>query len=195
MTTWKEAFAAVPGSTSCVYELDGDLRISSVDTGWVEFAVANHAPELVPPPGPLGQSALSCIADSTSAFLYGRLFQRVSQTGRAITFPFRCDSPTLRRFLECRIEPRHPSGLRVVTTLMRTETREPVALLERRPQHGAGHLRMCGWCKAVDIEGRWCEVEEALVVTRLFEQDLLPDITHGICVSCSERMHQLLDAR
>lgn len=185
----------MPPSTGCVYELDEALRIISVDAGWAEFAVANQAPELVPPPGPLGQSALSCVADSASKLIYDRLFQRVSQTGRAIVFPFRCDSPMLRRFLEFRIEPRHPSGLRIETTLLRMEARAPVALLEQRPRHGGDLLRMCGWCKTVDVKGRWREVEDALVATRFFEQDLVPEVTHGICPSCTERMRQLLDAR
>ncbi|MDA1184883.1 MAG: hypothetical protein O2930_09595 [Acidobacteria bacterium] len=119
----------------------------------------------------------------------------MSQTGRAIVFPFRCDSPTLRRFLDFKIEPRYPSGLRVETTLARTEARASVALLEQRPRHGGDLLRMCGWCKSVDVEGRWCEVEDALAAMRLFERDLLPDVTHGICPPCSDRMHQLLDAQ
>ena len=63
--------------TTCAYELGVDLRIIHVDARWSEFAKANHAPELVPPPGPQGQSALSCVADSTSALLYEQLFQRV----------------------------------------------------------------------------------------------------------------------
>lgn len=184
----------MPPSTSCVYELDADLRITSVDAGWAEFAVANHAPELVPPSGPLGQSVLSCITDATSTLLYKRLFQRVLQTGRAVAFPIRCDSPALRRFLELRIESRAPSGLRIETKLVRTEARSPVTLLEQGPRRGGGFLRMCGWCKLVDVEGRWCEVEDAIVAMRLFERDLVPDVTHGICPSCSERMHQLLDA-
>jgi hypothetical protein len=176
-----------------VYELDEDLRIISVDAGWREFALANQAPELVP--GPLGESVLSCVTDSTSAILYDRLFQRVSQTGRAIVFPFRCDSPTLRRFLELRIEPRDPSGVRIETTLIRTEARARVALLEPRPRRDGDLLRMCGWCKTVDVKGRWYELEDAIVEMRLFEQDLSPAVTHGICPPCSERMHQLLDAQ
>jgi hypothetical protein len=182
-------------STSCVYETDADLRIISVDAGWSEFAAANHAPELIPPCGPVGQSVLSCIVDSTSRLLYDQLFQRVLESGRTVVFPFRCDSPALRRFLEFRIELRVPSGLRIETTLLRTEARLPVALLEQRPPRGGDLLRMCGWCKSVHAEGRWCEVEDALEAMRLFERDLLPDVTHGICPSCRERMQELLDAR
>jgi hypothetical protein len=42
------------GLGSCTYELDDNLRIVAVDAAWSGFAIANAAPELAPPPGPLG---------------------------------------------------------------------------------------------------------------------------------------------
>jgi hypothetical protein len=51
---------------ACMYELDGDLRIRSVDLAWCEFAAANGAPDLVPPPGPVGQSVFAYIQDATT---------------------------------------------------------------------------------------------------------------------------------
>ena len=183
----------MPEPATCAYELDVDLRIIGVDSRWSEFAVANDAPELVPPPKPLGQSALSCVADSTSAVLFERLFQRVLQTNRAVALPIRCDAPARRRFLNLIIEPRHPAGLRIETTLTRAEERPAVALLDRRHPRGGDLLRMCGWCKLVDVEGHWCEVEDAVRAMRLFEQDLLPAVTHGICPRCYERVNRELD--
>ncbi|MBC7231693.1 MAG: hypothetical protein H5T68_00415 [Chloroflexi bacterium] len=179
--------------TTCAYELDADLRIIWVDEGWSEFAIANDAPELVPPPGPLGQSVLSYVADPTSTQLYELLFQRVLQTRRSITIPFRCDSPARRRYLNMTIKPRIPNGLRIETMLTRTEERTAVALLDRYAPRGNDLLRMCGWCKSVDVAGRWCEVEEAVVEMRLFERDLLPHVTHGICPRCYERVCRELD--
>jgi hypothetical protein len=179
--------------TTCAYELDADLRISWVDARWSEFAIANHAPELVPPPGPLGQSALSCVADSTSALLYERLFHRVSQTRMTIALPFRCDAPARRRYLNMIIEPRTPAGLRIEITLTRTEERPAMTLLDRDTPRGRDPLRMCGWCKSVDVSGRWCEVEDAVAELRLLERDLLPRVTHGICVRCYERVCRQLD--
>jgi len=179
--------------TTCAYELGVDLRITSVDTGWSEFATANGAPELVPPLGPLGQSALSCVEDSTSALLYERLFQRVLQTQKTIAFPIRCDAPERRRYLNLIIEPRPSAGLRVKTTLSRTEGRPAVALLDRDRARAGDPLRMCGWCKSVDVAGRWCEVEDAVAAMRLFEHDLLPPVTHGMCPRCYERASREID--
>lgn len=173
---------------ACAYELDAGFRLMSVDARWSEFAAANDAPELVSPSEYLGRSVLDCIADSTTALLYEQLFQQVRDTGRSVVLPFRCDSPTRRRFLNMNIERGRDGGLRLETTLTRSEVRPPMALLGRRRDSGGAPLRVCGWCKSVDVEGRWCEVEDAVRVLRLFDQDLLPPVTHGMCPSCHERL-------
>lgn len=173
---------------ACAYELDADLRIVGVDDRWSEFAAANQAPRLVVPPWPLGESALSCVSDATSVLLYQRLFERVLHTARPISFPIRCDAPGRRRYLTLTISPRTPAGLRIETVLTRTEERPAVALLDPERPVGVDALRMCGWCKSVDVAGRWREVEDALVEMRLFERELLPRVTHGICEPCYGRV-------
>lgn len=178
---------------TCGYDLDTDLRIVGVDSRWSKFAAANQAPELVPPPGPLGQSALSCVADHTSALIYAELFERVLRTGQDVVFPIRCDSPTRRRYLRLTISPRSPDGLHIETTLTRAENRPPVALLERDRPRGSDLLRMCGWCKSTEVAGAWLEVEEAVAALRLFEGGPLPRVSHGICPPCLERMCRELD--
>jgi hypothetical protein len=179
--------------STCTYELDADFRIVNVDAGWSQFAVANQAPELAPP-GSLGESALSCVADSGTAHLYEQLFRKVMRTGQPITLPLRCDSPGRRRFLDLRIEPRTPSGLRVQTTLRRSEDRSVVSLLDRREPHAPELLHACSWCKAVEVDGRWLEVEDAIVALGLFSRERVPTITHGICPACYERIRRVLDA-
>lgn len=179
--------------TMCVYEVGPDLRIIRVDDGWTQFAEANRAPELTPPGGPIGQSVLTCVADATSAALYERLFDHVMRTQSAVTFPIRCDAPVRRRFLQVRIEPRRGGGLRVETTLVKTEDRPAVALLDPDVPRDGAPLRMCGWCKSVDIGDRWCEVEEAVAELRLFECESLPPTTHGMCPDCYERVSQEFD--
>jgi hypothetical protein len=137
----------------CTYMLDADLRITAVDEGWCVFALANGTPELVPPKGPIGRSVLDGISDFSTAQLYRELFQHVQTTGRPLAVPFRCDSPTLRRFLELQIERRNEGGLRVRSVLIRTEPRESVRLLEPNRRFGDGLLKMCSWCKTVEVDG------------------------------------------
>jgi hypothetical protein len=122
---------SLSGLGSCSYELDDDLRIIAVDAAWSEFAIANGAPELVPPTGLLGQPVLSYVADLTTTLLYEQLFSKVQRTGDSIAVPFRCDAPSLRRFLELQIERLFPSGLLLHSTVLRVEERSEVPLLDR----------------------------------------------------------------
>lgn len=173
---------------TCTYDVDAADRIVAVDARWSQFAIANDAPELAAPSGHLGLSVLDCIADSTTAMLYERLFRRVRETRSAVAFPFRCDSPTRRRFLNMNIERRFDGGLRLETTVTSIEVRPPMALLGRRRDSNGVPLRVCGWCSFVDVAGRWCEVEDAVRILRLFDHDLLPPVTHVMCPPCHERL-------
>lgn len=178
---------------ACSYKLDAEYRVRAVDPAWSEVARANKAPELVVPPGPLGQPVFDYIQDATTVYLYHRLFERVLRTGRPVMFPFRCDSPEVRRFLWMEIRPGASSGLQLHTRVVRLEPRAPSSLLDRAVYRGGSSLRMCGWCKAVAVGDRWCEVEEAVAALRLFERESLPAVTHGICPSCRGRMEGLLE--
>ena len=180
------------GTADLAYELDAQLCIRAVDPSWSEFAQANGASERVVP-GPLGQPVLDYVWGPTTVYLYRRLFEHVLRTGRPVRFPFRCDSPEVRRFLEMEIRPAPSSGLQLRTRVVRLEPRERSPLLDRAVPRDGGLLRMCSWCKGVEVEGRWCEVEEAVAALRLFERDALPAITHGVCPPCQRGIEALLD--
>jgi hypothetical protein len=177
----------------CRYAIDADDRIVALDEVWFTFAQANGADELARRPGPIGQSLFAFIGDLTTSHLYGTFFDRVRRSGRPLRVPFRCDSPTRRRFLEMEITPAASDGLELRTTVVAVEPRLPVALLQRGRPAGDGILRMCSWCKAVATPERWCEVEEAIVALRLFDDDFLPGISHTICPECEQRVERLRD--
>jgi hypothetical protein len=179
---------------TCTYELDAELRIRAVDEAWSEFARTNDAPELAAP-APLGRPVLDYVQDATTSYLYQRLFDRVLGTARPVTFPFRCDSPEVRRLMEMEIRPCHSAGLELCTRVVRMERRARAPLLDRSVARAGPPLRMCGWCKAVDVGGGWCEVEQAVAALRLFERELLPPITHGICPPCHRRVEGMLERR
>jgi hypothetical protein len=176
---------------ACSYEVDAELTIVAVDAAWSEFARKNEARELLPP-RPLGRPLLSYVADRSTAHLYQQLFERVRLTGDPLRVPFRCDAPGLRRFLELRVAPRAGGGFHLASALLRAERRSPVPLLDRLRPRGEDHLLMCSWCKRVAVAERWAEVEVAVAALRLFEKELMPEITHGICPGCRNDIERLL---
>jgi len=182
---------AIEGSLSCAYELDEQFRIVWVDERWSAFALENGAPELVAP-APIGRSIWSSIADGTTSLLWGQIFQKVRRTGRPLVVPIRCDSPTLRRYLQLLVSVGSPSCLRIESLVVRVEPKPPAVVIERTMVAPA-LLRMCSWCKQLDLQGRWVEVEVLTSEQRLFERDVLPALTHGMCPSCHAHMTSILD--
>jgi hypothetical protein len=64
---------------------------------------------------------------------------------------------------------------------------DPVALLDPAvPRNPDTLLRMCAWCKKLDVEGTWLEIQDAIGRLRLFDHPAVPAITHGICDRCFE---------
>lgn len=176
--------------TLCRYELDASLRLVGVDAAWSAFAAENGAPALQPP-GCLGRSIAESIADTATLHIYRQVFDRVRRTGAPMRFGIRCDGPALRRWLELEIRPRG-AGFEVESVLVRAEAREPQALLAApRPDDGT-MLSMCSWCKRVSVDQRWLEVEAAVRALGLFEREVLPAITHGICDACFGEMDAIL---
>lgn len=181
--------ASVPGG--CAYDLDARLRLVAVDDRWKAFAEANDAPELVPP-GPIGRYLVDAIADEATAHLYEELFHRVAANGRTATVAIRCDSPVVRRYLDLTIR-RREDGFRVETAVTRVETSPGGAILQRAARRSDQLLRMCSWCKRVDVSGIWQELDIAVERLRLFERDAMPQITHAMCAECYARVEATLE--
>ena len=175
------------------YSLDGDDRIVFVNAAWTAFAEANDGSHLLPPQI-LGRSLWEFIADSSTRQIYQITYRRVRAGAGPVTFPFRCDSPGMRRFLEMAITARPQARLDVRVRTLRLEARAPVSLLHPAAPRSSAVLRMCAWCKRIpDERGVWLEVEAALSELRLMAADPLPAISHGMCEECHASMLASVD--
>jgi hypothetical protein len=168
------------------YLIDESNRISYVSPEWLEFAIENGAQQLVLP-GVLGKPLWPFIADLETMQLYQEILKKVRSASVVICFPFRCDAPQLRRFMEMIVRPRDVNSIEFNSRVVREEPREPVPLLAPTMPRSDRLIRMCGWCKRVATP-EWLEIEEAIPRLRLFEQDAMPRITHGICEDCKEQI-------
>jgi hypothetical protein len=116
--------------------------------------------------------------------------ERVRETGRPLGFDYRCDSPDTRRLLRMRMQlDRNSDEVEFRSCVLRIERRELVALLDSERQARSDTvLSVCSWCKSVLVEQAWVEAEQAILQLKLFAAETLPQISHGICPKCSERM-------
>jgi hypothetical protein len=186
---------AVSGDRSTIfYDLDEKNRIAATGGDWNRFALENGAPELAES-SLTGQPIWRYVEGDEVRFLFQVLLDRARQRGNAVGVPFRCDSPSQRRFMTMNVRALPDGLVRVETVLDRVEPRQYIPLLERSPRLLYGMLSMCSWCKRIRLFNRqWVEVEEALQRLNLFTSDDLPALTHGICLECADRTFQVSDS-
>jgi hypothetical protein len=183
------------GEDACiVYRLNRLDEFIYFNEEWVRFAVANDASGLLPE-HVMGRRLWDFITDQTTEQLYREILDQV-HAGRPMRFNFRCDAPEYRRHMEMVITRRDGGEVQFESRTVREEERPHQELLDRRAQRTDDLLRICGWCKRMDVgEGRWGEVEEAVAAFRLFERQALPKLTHGMCEPCFKTMSEKIAER
>ena len=177
------------------YRIDATDMIVRLSENWGDFAAANE--------GAAGcdhcvvvESRLWDFIDSDEVrLLYGILLERIRRDGRPVRLPYRCDAPHERRFLQLEMVP-HPEGeVDFHSSLLRVESRDPVRILAADAPRSNEFVKVCSLCKRfVMPDGAWVEVETALKRLGLFDEPLLPRLTHGLCPECYDAAVAELDA-
>jgi len=171
------------------YRVDGEDRIDQVSSEWLDFARENDAPDL-DSEAVIGQSIFQFVSNEETRHLYGMILDRVRSRGNEVVVPFRCDGPSVRRFMELEVSPGPEGHVRFQGRIVREEKRQPVPLLDSSINRGDDFLKVCSWCKRVQAEGEWLEVELAVERLELFSRQRLPQLTHGICDECGKSLRR-----
>lgn len=181
-------------SDATTYTIDAHDRLIRVNAAWHDFALANDSPGLASD-RVLGRTLWDCITAAEVRLIYRELCQRARHRGTPLTLPFRCDAPDRRRLMRLTIRPLSRSDqrgfLEFRAELDEEQPRHPVDVLYGQRTDG-GLLRMCSWCKRVDL-GQWLELEEAVAGRGIMLSPSLPRITHGMCPDCERSLSAELD--
>ena len=170
---------------NCIsYHIDGQDKVNYISDEWSGFAAGNKATHLTPS-SVLGKPLLSLFADESTRHLYALMIDRSRSDGIAFSFPFRCDAPDVRRFMQMEIFPLADGAVGFRSCLVREERRDDVALLEADVDRSGELVKICSWCKKIEISAsKWVEAEVAMQRLNLFEARKLPALTHGMCPTC-----------
>lgn len=168
------------------YRLNGRDEIEYVNEAWDAFALANGG-ERCASAVVLGRPLWQFVSDPTTQLLYRDILAQ-ARGGRPMRFTLRCDSPSRRRRLAMEAIGGAGGQVEFRVRTLAEEERPPQTLLEPDRAHSDALVRICGWCKRVDVDGEWHEVEGAVAKLGLFEQPRLPRLTHGICKDCRVHM-------
>jgi hypothetical protein len=164
----------------CVID-EGD-RIVSVSHNWLSFAQENQAAESCHPAKVIKEPIWNFIDGLETTHLYEIIIAKVRSKKRTVTLPYRCDAPDRRRYLELRIAPVPQEHIEFASRIIGEEPRDRVKLLQSGDPRSDELIKMCSMCKKVELSGDNCaKVEVAVVTLRLFEENKLPQISHGFC--------------
>ena len=168
------------------YRVDASDTIVAVDEWWLAFAKENNSLDL-DEASVVGKSLWSFIADSPTQKLYKEIHRFVRVTGNPITVPFRCDSPTLRRYMQLTITRHDKQHLDYESVLLRAVPSRRLALLDPIQQRSAAFLTMCSFCKRSLIEpSGWLEIENIAIKLRLYREQTVPEIRYTVCPDCED---------
>ncbi len=177
---WKTA----PDHRSFIWNIDAADRIVHVNDAWLAFARENTAPQLTAA-SVLNQPIWRFIQGQETIYLYKQIFGRVRAGESPVKFPFRCDSPDCRRFMEMKLSLLSGDAIQFISHILREEWRQPVDLLDASRDRSGEFLKICSWCKKIYIPGQgWGEIEAAIEPLDLFGHHSMPRMTHTICDSC-----------
>ena len=175
-----------------IYRVNQSDEIVFVNQAWDRFSSTNGG-EKVTSAEVLNRFLWEFITESTTQELYRQVLRRI-RSGRSLQFNFRCDSPECRRLLEMHVYRAEGDTIEFRTHELSKEFREPPIILDSHAARSQEMLRACGWCKKVFVADAWVEAEEAVKQLRLFEQSLMPNMTHGICPPCYEIISEKIDS-
>lgn len=173
------------------YWVDAQDRLIRIADGWDSTAQTNGASSLTAA-NVLHQSLWSFISDRTTRFIYRLLLDRVRLRRIPIRLTARGDSPTQRCTIAIEMHPEANLHVHFISTVIQTEPRAPVALLDNAVPRSQDLVVICSWCKRLELpNGQWVEIEEALnQVAPLRNGPPLPKLSHGMCVDCLIAMKQ-----
>ena len=127
------------------YDYIIDLKdvVVAVSKNWQSFSDRNMGGSACLPENIIGSSLWNHICDAETKHLYQIILHKVREHGRQAKFPFRCDSPSERRFLNLSVIPIKDGSVHFKSEIVKTESREPVDLLRGDMQRSEDLIRIC----------------------------------------------------
>jgi len=162
--------------------VNAEDRIVRCNPAWDRFARRNGAPELRCAEIH-GLRLLESFSGKVTRRFMQALLDRVRRDGEALTLPYRCDSPRLRRFMRMEILPGPGNDLLLRHWLLRLETLPRSIRITSSPQRDRHtHLR-CSLCGLIKQGENWVE-PLALAAGLPPRQMVSLQVTYGICPTC-----------
>lgn len=167
------------------YWLDRDDRIIQVNANWDNFAETNEGHTVVSSEV-LGRGIWEFVTGDITRMWVESLLQMGRVCGDAITRPYRCDSPDIKRFMNMTLVPEGSGVLRLEHRVIRTEKREKKVYFNAEQTHttdSKGLVERCSVCGCVKQDEQWKEAELFSCLGSEKNEIYLP-VAYTVCGDC-----------
>ncbi len=170
------------------YRVNAADELEWVDRLWIAFAEENGAAELTPS-SVLGHCLWDFLADEETRNCYRDIHKRVRASGKSVVLPFRCDSPSLQRFMRMTIRAAKDGALMYESQLLRVEPQRSLNALDATTPRSHAVLTMCSCCKRALVEpAGWLEMEDVSARLKLAETPKVPELRYTTCPDCAHAL-------
>ena len=174
---------------SLSYTISAADTIVAVSGHWDEFALQNEGENIVASQV-IGKKLEQFIhGDETLMFVRAMIMSaRVLQ--RPVLRPYRCDSPSLKRFMEMTVQPLAQGAVEVSHRALRSEPiTPPVRIVAAPVGAGMAFTKRCSVCNRVKAQNVWSEFDAAVQAQRSLLQDAMPlRVIYGVCPDCQSSL-------
>jgi len=169
------------------YRIDANDVITDVGRAWTMFARRNGGESLIPETV-LGRSLWRFVRGDETVRLYGAICEHVRHGNQPATFPFRCDSPTMNRYMEMTISPAGNGSLLFSSHLTLEERCRQRSAFVCGSRSAQVLLLRCSMCNRIQVRDRWLDPTLAISTGGLFTQSPPFQVAYSICPDCDSRI-------
>lgn len=175
-----------------IFQIDAFDAIIYTSDAWDSFCLANDGPAAASA-SVVGRSMWDFIADSSTRALYRALTDQVRSENITVKFPYRCDSPGLRRYMTMEVRPGRSDVVAFINRIIREEPVSP-ALRFRAVDPDLGlpagpTVIRCSLCTRLASDRQWFEPADLLSRRGVMSGDEPVRVAYGVCETCRMRVH------
>ena len=174
-----------PDSRVC-YQVDVRDTIRSVNAAWNLFAAKNDAAALTAE-RVIGRSLWSYVDGEDVIAIYQSLLAFVRQRAQEVSFPYRCDSPNMKRFMVMNVVPLADEAIEFQNQTVGYERRNHEILVEYVTRDAQPYALRCSSCNRFRPHDVWLEVDEALAEGEILNSDLPLRVVNTLCERCQSK--------
>ena len=141
------------------YWLDGEDKIIGVGSTWDFFAGENEGREVVSELV-VGRSLWEFISGDPTRMWLSSILTLARIRNENVNRPYRCDSPTVKRFMNLEIKKDADGVLHLVHSLVRVEAMSVPCRVNPTPSPGKKMIQRCSVCNRFNTAKGWTEAED-----------------------------------